>query len=110
MTAGLLRERPRFQQRAIDVNGDPLGDWVEPGVTVWARIVPMKGSEPVIQARLQGVQPLSVSIRSSSVTRQITSAWRMVWKGVNYNVKSPPAPDERNVFLNFVAEADQSDG
>jgi head-tail adaptor len=57
---------------------------------------------------LQGVQPLSVTIRASSATRQITNAWRLMWQGVAYNIRAI-APDERGVFLNLMAEADQSD-
>lgn len=110
MSAGLLRQRPTFQTRGLDDNGEPSAnaDWVDPGLTVWARVVALKGSEPVIQQRLQGVQPVSVTIRASSATRAISTAWRMVWQGVNYNIEAV-APDERGVYLNIMAKADQSD-
>lgn len=108
MSAGQLRERPTFSQRSLDENGDRLGDWEQPGLTVWARVTPLKGSEPVIQARLQGVQPVSVVVRSSTATRAITSAWRMMWQGVPYNIEAI-APDERRAFISIMAKADQSD-
>lgn len=109
MSAGLLRQRPTFSQRTIDENGDRLGPWEEPGLTVWARVVALKGSEPVIQSRLQGVQPLSVTIRASSSTQAISTAWRLIWQGVAYNIEAI-APDERGVFLNIMAKADNTDG
>jgi SPP1 family predicted phage head-tail adaptor len=107
-TTGTLRDRPTFQRRAIDENGDPLGDWEEPGITVWAEVLPLKGGEPVMQQRLQGTTPVSVSIRYSSVTKAIDNAWRMVWRGVNFDIKDV-SPDRRRVFISILATADQSD-
>jgi SPP1 family predicted phage head-tail adaptor len=106
-TAGEMRERVSFQQRGLDANGDRLGAWGG-DVTVWAQVRPMKGGEPVIQARLQGVQPVEITIRSSSATRPITSAWRAMWNGRPHNIRTV-TPDERREFIAMVAEADQSD-
>jgi head-tail adaptor len=103
-----MRERPTFQQRAIDENGDRLGPWEEPGITVWAAVLPLKGGEPVMQQRLQGTTPVSVSIRYSSATKVIDNAWRMMWRGVPFNLKDV-SPDPRRVFISILATADQSD-
>lgn len=105
--AGLLRERVVFQQRGLDEHGDRLGAW-EDGFSVAARVFARRGSEPVIQARLQGVQPLEVTIRSQPATRRIGTDWRMVWQGRNHNIRSI-APDETRQFIALMAEQDQSD-
>lgn len=108
---GEMRERPTFQQRGLDDNGEPTtnADWQQPGLTVWAQVTPLKGGEPVMQQRLQGTTPVQVTIRYSSETSEITNAWRMVWKGVPFNIKSV-SPDERRAYIAILATADQSDG
>jgi head-tail adaptor len=105
--AGKRSARPRFQQHSMDEHGDRLGDW-EPGFQRWARIVVRTKGEAVLQSRLQGVQPVEVTLPSDSETTQITNAWRMVWKGDPYNIRSV-APDESRAEIVLLAEADQSD-
>lgn len=73
--AGDLKERWTFQQRAEDGNGDRRGKWEE-GFTVWTAVTWLIGTEAVMQDRLTGVQPVVLSVRASSMTRQITPAWR----------------------------------
>lgn len=109
-TTGQMRERVRFQQKTLDANGDPLGPWDPDGLLVWARVVSMKGSEPVLQQRLLGIQPVAVTIRYSRAAAQITSAWRMVWEGQPYNIVAPPSSDERRAFIEIVAVADETGG
>lgn len=104
--AGELRERVTFQQRGEDANGDRLGDW-EAGFTVSARVRALRGSEPVLQSRLQGVQPYSVTIRDSTAARQITTAWRAVWGGRHLNIRAI-APDERGAFIDLMMEYGQA--
>jgi SPP1 family predicted phage head-tail adaptor len=105
---GQLRERVQFQQRTPDKNDDLRGPWDPDGLKVWAAVVPLKGSEPVLQQRLLGIQPLAVTIRYSAAAAQITSAWRMVWQGRPYNIKAPPAADTARRWLSILAEADQT--
>lgn len=108
-TAGQRQERITFQQRGLDENGDRLGEWATDGqVKRWARVQPLKGGESVMQQRQQGVAPVIISVLADGSTRQITSAWRAVWKGVPYNL-STPAPDETRAEIAFDAKADQSD-
>lgn len=108
MTAGQLRESVTFQRRAEDANGDRLGDWAD-SLAVAARVRAMRGTEPVMQARLQGVQPLEITVRSMPKTREIGADWRAVWEGRPYNIRSI-APDETRQFIAIVAEHDQSNG
>lgn len=105
--AGKRRHRLRFQQRGLDANGDRLGDW-EAGFQRWARMLSRTRGEGVLQQRLQGVQPAELTVLADSDTRQITTAWRMVWNGAPYNIRAV-APDEAGAEIHILAEADQSD-
>ncbi len=112
MGAGARRERLTFQQRSLDSNGDRLGDWEEigqGGLRRWGRTVARTRGETALQQRLQGLQPVEVTVLRDSGTLEITSAWRMVWNGVPYNIQGV-APDERHHELHILAQADQSDG
>ncbi len=73
--AGKLRDRLTFQRRAADANGEPLGPW-EDAFTVSADLVYLRGSEAVQEQRLQGVQPVIITVRASSDARQISNAWQ----------------------------------
>lgn len=105
--AGKRRERLAFQQRGLDANGDRLGDW-EPGFSRWGRVLSRTLGEGVLQQRLQGRQPAELTVLADSGTRQITTAWRMVWNGTPYNIRAV-APDETRAEIYILAEADQSD-
>lgn len=77
--AGDLTDRLRFEQRGEDDNGDRLGDWdADSSFTRSARLFFRQGTEPVIEQRLQGVQPVEITVRADPDTRQITNAWRAV--------------------------------
>jgi len=83
--AGDLKERVILQRRALDNNGDRLGPWetVSSGAADqgWAaQILRLKGGEPVMAQRLQGVQPALIAVRSGTTTRQVDNAWRAIEK------------------------------
>jgi head-tail adaptor len=108
MGAGHLRERLAFEERAEtdDGYGNTVGAWEERFV-VAAQVTPRMGSEPVIAARLQGIQPVTIRVRSSSQTRRIAAGWRArdVRSGVVYAIASPGANvDQRDRYLDFLAE------
>lgn len=75
--AGDLRDRYRFDQRSPDANGDRLGEF-EPGFAVAARTTWLRGTEAVMGQRLEGKQPVVITIRDSQQTRAITNAFRAV--------------------------------
>lgn len=104
---GLRRERVTFQQRSVDDNGDRLGDW-EAGFDRWARVLALRGGEPVMQARLQGQQPIQVTALATSRTRGVTEAWRILWNERPYNIRSIAPGEDRDEIV-FLAEWDQSD-
>jgi hypothetical protein len=108
MAAGPRRERVTFQQKAVDENGDRLGDWEGPGITRWARLVHRTRGEVALQQRLQGQQPTEVTILADSETRTITSAWRMVWNYLPYAIQAV-APGEDRSEITLLAVANQTD-
>ena len=111
-SAGQLRDKVRFEQRGLDANGDRLGDWDEDnGLTRSARIVFRRGSEAVLQQRLQGVQPVDITIRSDAATRLITTDWRAVdtRSGQTFNIIAI-TPDEGRAYITLLAEDNGNGG
>lgn len=104
--AGSLSERVTFQKReeVDDGYGNPVsGDWQDV-FTEPARMQPRLGSEPVIAARLTGIQPFTLTVRSSTRARAVTPAWQVVnaRSGTTYNIKAIANPDERNQWLEML--------
>ena len=75
--AGRRNCRVRFERRGLDDNNDRLGAWEEV-TTCAARIQPLKGAEPVLAQRLDGVQPFVIYVMASSLTRPIDNTYRAV--------------------------------
>jgi head-tail adaptor len=72
-----MRDRIRFDQRALDANQVRQGPWEE-GFTVWAETTWLRGGEGVVAQRLEGKQPVAFSIRDSAQARTITTGFRAV--------------------------------
>jgi head-tail adaptor len=106
--AGLRRERPMFQAKAVDENGDPTGAF-EDRFFRWARIVPRTRGEVVLGQRVMGLQPAEVFIRADRETRAINSGWRMLWRGQVFNLKAVTGTEDR-AEIQILAEADQTNG
>lgn len=100
-----MRGKVRFDRRSLDENGDPLGPWA-PFATVAARLRFMRGGEQVLQQRITGVQPVIVTVRASTTTRQVTTGDRAVnaRTGTPLDIKSV-APDEAGAFIEILCEA-----
>ncbi|MNS00531.1 Phage head-tail joining protein [compost metagenome] len=108
--AGDLKDRVRFDDRAPDANGDPVGDW-RTGFVVWARLDFLRGSEVAIQQRLEKRQPISVTVRDSAQVRTINPAMRMVnvRTGEIYNITAA-APARDAGFRNILAVSGGASG
>lgn len=109
MPAGKRRHKLRFEKRVEGVDdgyGNFEGAWEEQ-FTEMARVLPMKGSEPVIAARLGGVQPVIITIPSSDDARLVAPHWRAVDVNseVIYNIRSGANFDEKNREMQFIAES-----
>ncbi|RYE57627.1 MAG: head-tail adaptor protein [Hyphomicrobiales bacterium] len=114
-SAGELKDRLHFQQRALDANNDRTGEWDVSGqATRWAKVVWLKGSEPVMAQRLQSIQPVVITVRDDSVTRAFGTAWRAVGKngflaGKPFNIRGV-SPSKAAGFLDILAETDGGGG
>ena len=82
-SAGQMRERVRFEPPLL-LPPDNLGvkrkgfDTSDAAAIVCAaQFIMRPGSEAVIEARLQGQQPVDAIVRFNSRTSTITPAWRM---------------------------------
>jgi hypothetical protein len=107
MGAGTLTERMYFEQRGLDANGDRLGDW--DATTRFDRaagITYLRGGEGVMQQRLQGKQPVILTVREEAKTKALTNAWRAVDyrdSTRSFDIKSQ-APAKQRGFIEILAE------
>ncbi len=106
--AGDLRERVHLQRRALgnDGFGDGPSGQFETVTTVWAHFLPLRGTESVQASRLQGRQPFVITIRQSSVTRELVPAWRLVdARNPNriFSINAPPTdPDGTRAYFEIL--------
>lgn len=103
--AGSLSERVAFleQVEGDDGYGGVVLGYV-PKFEDAARLEPRMGSEPVVASRLQGIQPYTMTVRSSVATRAVTPAWRVRNKrtGREYAIKTCANPDERGHWIEML--------
>lgn len=107
--AGRLRERLTFQSRAevADGYGNHEGAWVD-RFTAAGRVLPLRGGEAVLGARLGGLQPVVITIRACAAAQAVTAAWRAVdaRTGAVYALTSPAADmEESRQYLTIAATA-----
>ena len=101
-----------FQSRAevSDGYGNTNADWAkqfESRVSVRY----LRGSEAVMAARLEGRQPVIVTVRNSDQVQEVTPGWRVLVNGVAYNIREPLRPtDQRRRNLEFLAESGVASG
>jgi hypothetical protein len=108
---GALRESLHFQKRGTAGDGfgnnvPGQGPWVTQ-FTVAASMQPLRGTESVMAARLNGKQPYVVAVRHNDAMRGVTPAWRCVdQRNTNrvFDIASPLAdPDGKRQWLEFIA-------
>lgn len=111
MRAGELTKRAALQKphKHTDADGQIVQGWQQVGV-VWCNLLPLRGSESVMQARMESRNPAVVTVRSSSLTRPITAEWQVVIDAITYAVKEAPRETQDRGFLEFLAEAKGSHG
>lgn len=108
MTAGKLRSSLHFQRRTVEDDGygnETVGDFATV-FTDAAEIIPRMGSEAVMGARLQGLQPVTIRVRSHIATRGLGAEWRAVnaRTGEIYAITSPPVNvDQKNRYIDMLA-------
>jgi head-tail adaptor len=111
--AGQLREKVTFQRRdeSPDGHGNELGGWTDQ-FSEPCRLTPRLGGEEVIAARMSGVQPYIMTVRSSRRTRSVSAGWRAfdTRKGTGENgeperlfeILSIADVDEKNAYIDFL--------
>ena len=105
--AGQLRSKLQFQKRAVGDDGfgnEVVGDF-ETVFTDAAELIPRMGTESVMGARLQGLQPLTIRVRSHTKTRALDATWRAVGReGEVYEIVSPPVNvSQKNDYIEMLA-------
>jgi SPP1 family predicted phage head-tail adaptor len=107
MKSGNLYDRVTFDAPTVtaDGYGGNVSGWTEQ-FTTQAHIMFLRGGETVQAARLQGRQPVVVTIRNSTDARNVQPSWRMrdARSGVVYNVRSIVQTENRQ-FLELTAES-----
>jgi len=101
--AGSLFERVAFDERlpADDGYGNTIANWQE---QFWqhASLVPVRGSETVMAAQLEGKATLILQLRISDDAERITTFWRArnLRSGVQYNIRQVTRnPDRAHIDL-----------
>ncbi|MDB6455013.1 phage head closure protein [Falsirhodobacter sp. 20TX0035] len=87
-----------------DKDGQIIQGYADRG-TVWANLLPLRGGESVMQARMESRNPAIVTVRASPLTRSVTSEWRVTIDGREYDVKEDPRETQDRAFLEFLVEA-----
>lgn len=106
MRSGVLYEHLAFDEPLAesDGQGGAVKNWQEK-CQVWANYRFLRGGETVQAARLAGKQPVVITIRADSHTRQITTDWRArdLRSGDIYNIRAIVPTNDR-AFLEITAE------
>lgn len=109
--AGDLNHRMAFAKRE-QVNPDSPADlgntessFVEQ-FQVFAKVQAKFGGEAVTAARLTGQQPVTITVRQNSMTRQITTDWRAidVNEGTEYAIRSIVDPDDSGAYFEILTQ------
>lgn len=109
MSAGRLRERVLFERATVtdDGYGGTETGWTPlaslPGA-VRASYRPERGGERIEGGRTAASLSGVLTVRSSSGTRDVTEADRVVIDGTSHAIRSITNPDQRGRFLEMVVE------
>lgn len=112
MQAGKLSESFAFDKRISedDGAGNTVSQWQEQFTTA-ANCAIMRGGETVMAARLQGRQPVIVTVRRFSFSILVTADWRCRDRrtGRVYNIRSVQ-PSQKRDHIEFLCEAGVAHG
>lgn len=103
---GAMVEKITFDAPSYDDDGVQDG-WTEGAYTCRAHFRYLRGGETVQAARLDGRQPVVMTIRWSAVADTITSDWKVrdARRGTVYNVSAPPVLTDDRKWLEITAES-----
>ena len=108
-SAGRMDQRLHFQKREVvdDSYGNEVAGPFETVFTTAAELIPLRGGEPVQAARLVGVQPYTVRIRSCAAASEVTPSWRIVdARNASrvMNIRTVTNPDQKNAWLDLLVD------
>jgi head-tail adaptor len=107
-----MRERFAFAKRADLSANSPPGDGYgnlegafAEQFTVWAAVTMLRAAEPVLAQRLAGVQPAIITVRKSTNSALITTAWRARDTRANtlWAIRAV-TPDDAGLFIDLLCE------
>jgi SPP1 family predicted phage head-tail adaptor len=107
-SAGELRHRIVFEKRGTSDDGYGNEQTTfEEQFTIAAKVQAKFGGEAVTAARLTGEQPVTITVRQSAQTLQITPDWRCrdARSGEIYNIRSIVDPDDRRAWLELLCQS-----
>lgn len=112
MEIGDLTKRASFQRRTVDDDGygNEIGAWSPTLFIRWCHVRFLRGGEAVMGSRLEGRQPVIVTVRNDSDTATVNSDMRCIIDGRPYNIREFPRPSDDRQFLEFLAESGVGDG
>lgn len=105
ITAQHLTQRAAFYEafERRDADGMLVQSWLL-RFTLAAHVLYLRGSEAVMQARLQSKNPAIITVRHSVQARAITSEWRAEIGGKTFALKEDPRPSQDRRLLEMLAE------
>lgn len=110
-SAGDLRHRLGFFRRPVfsDGHGNNEGEFPDtPEFECAGEVRSRFGGETVLAARLQGQEIATITVRRSTATLAVTSAWRIrdARSGTIWEIKSGPVdPDDGRQWLEFMCQS-----
>lgn len=104
-TAGQLTKRATLLEpvEELDARGKLVQSWAERG-TVWCNVRWLRGGESVMQARLASKSPAIVTMRASTLTRRVTSEWKLRIDGREFDAKEDPRETDDRAFSEVLVE------
>jgi SPP1 family predicted phage head-tail adaptor len=85
---------------SVNTTGEPTKTWSPQG-DMWAEILQLKGEEAMLAARETARETIRARVRYRA---DLTTAWRILWNGQFYYVKSVDRSANREGELWFTAE------
>ena len=106
--AGSMRDRVVFQRLTectVDDHGNPYTGWeaITNG-TRWADLREQKGKDRISGGALQDRARATLRVRADSITSSITSADRVIARGITWAIKDAMQVDAKNTLVEFVIE------
>ncbi|WP_261766770.1 head-tail adaptor protein, partial [Paracoccus denitrificans] len=70
-----------------------------------ANLLPLRGGESVMHARLAAKNPAILTVRNSALTRRVTSDWKVLIDGRVFDCKEDPRESQDRRYLEILVEA-----